>query len=119
MSARTAKHGLKRAGKAENEWNSNDSWNMSNKTRTEGAALQYARFLGKKVRIYYQDMRGTNRSLVGTIVDYDNNTLWLENGAWQGCLNCANAKISIVSTVEGWGSHTQEVEYKGNDEDVY
>lgn len=119
MSARNANHGLNLAGKAGKEWNSNEGWNMNNRIKSEGAALQYARFLGKKVRIYYQDMRGTNRSLVGTIVDYDNNTLWLENGAWQGCLNCANARISIVSTVEGWGSHEQDIEYKANDEDVF
>ena len=28
------------------------------------AAEQYERFTGKKVRIYYQDMKGTNRSLL-------------------------------------------------------
>lgn len=69
------------------------------------AAEQYERFTGKKVRIYYQDMKGTNRSLIGTITECDGDNLWMENGLWRGVLNCANAKICIISTIEGWGSH--------------
>ena len=66
------------------------------------AAEQYEHFVGKKVRIYYQDMRGTNRSLIGTITLCEGDIMWLSNGAWEGVLNCANAKICIISTCEGW-----------------
>lgn len=69
------------------------------------AAEQYDRFTGKKVRIYYQDMKGTNRSLIGTVTECDGDNMWMENGDWRGVLNCANAKICIISTIEGWGSH--------------
>lgn len=71
---------------------------------TEGcSAEQYERFVGQKVRIYYQDMRGTNRALIGTVTEVDGDNLWMENGAWHGVLNCANARICIISTIEGWG----------------
>ena len=79
-----------------------------------GAAEQYEGFLGKQVRIYYQDMRGTNRSLIGTITQCDGDNLWLENGAWRGVLNCANARICIISTTEGWSSNCT-----GNDNEDY
>ena len=75
------------------------------------SAEQYQRFIGVKVRIYYQDMRGTNRSLIGTITECDGDNLWMENGVWRGVLNCANAKICIISAIEGWGSR-DEMEYK-------
>ena len=57
--------------------------------RTGNAAEKYARLKGKQVRIYYQDLRGTHRSLIGTITDVDGDNLWLENGLWRGCLDCA------------------------------
>lgn len=83
---------------------------MNNMVRNTGnAAAKYERFLGKKVRIYYQDMRGTNRSLIGTITDINGDVLELENGVWQGSLNCANARICIVSTTEGWGQNEMEI----------
>ena len=70
---------------------------------TEGcAAEQYEDFVGKKVRIYYQDMRGTNRALIGTITHCNGDIMWMRNGEWRGVLNCANAKICIISTCEGW-----------------
>lgn len=77
---------------------------------TEGcAAEQYEDFVGEKVRIYYQDMRGTNRSLIGTITQCNGDNIWMVNGAWKGILNCANAKICIISTCEGW-EHVKEDE---------
>ena len=66
------------------------------------SAEQHESFTGKQVRIFYQDMRGTNRSLLGTITKCEGDNLGLENGAWHGVLNCANAKICIISTIEGW-----------------
>lgn len=76
------------------------------------SAEQYEDFLGEKVRIYYQDMRGTNRALVGTITECKGDNLWLSNGAWRGVLNCVNAKICIISTIEGWNS-TEENDVTG------
>lgn len=35
--------------------------------------------------------------------------MWMVNGAWKGILNCANAKICIISTCEGW-EHVKEDE---------
>lgn len=80
--------------------------------RTGNAAEKYARLKGKQVRIYYQDLRGTHRSLIGTITDVDGDNLWLENGLWRGCLDCANARICIVSTTEGWNSPESDLETK-------
>jgi hypothetical protein len=83
---------------------------------TGGAtAEQYASFLGKMVRIYYQDMRGTNRALIGEITRCEGDNLWLKNGEWHGVLNTANAKICIISTIEGWGYPRIET----NDETIY
>lgn len=76
------------------------------------SAEQYESFMGKLVRIYYQDMRGINRALIGTITKCEGDNLWLENGAWHGLLNCANAKICIISTVEGWGYPRIETNYE-------
>ena len=58
--------------------------------------------------IYYQDQRGTDRKLVGKIIEIDGDKLWLENThrhtgeLWRGCINCANCKIGIISTIQGW-----------------
>lgn len=77
---------------------------MTKKKQIAGAAEKYARLVGQQVRIYYQDMKGTHRSLIGTITDTDGDNLWLENGTWKGCLDCANARICIISTTDGWFS---------------
>lgn len=67
------------------------------------SAEQYETFVGHMVRIYYQDMKGINRSLIGIITEVSGDCLWMKNGTWRGMLNCANAKICIISMVEGWG----------------
>lgn len=88
---------------------------MAQQNKTGGnAAEYYGCFLGEKVRIFYQDLRGTNRSLIGTITDCDGDFLWLENGDWHGVLNCANAKITIISAVDGWSHTTNESNEEGN-----
>lgn len=72
------------------------------------AADDYARLLGHRVIIYYQDQRGTDRKLVGKITEIDGDRMWLENvrqdtgELWRGCLNCANSKIGLISTIQGW-----------------
>ena len=80
-------------------------------TNMMGAAGMYAPMLGKKVLIFYRDTRGTDRKMIGTITSIDGDLLWLENNdTWKGCINCANAKISIISAIDGWG--TQQLETK-------
>lgn len=72
------------------------------------AADDYARLLGHRVIIYYQDQRGTDRKLVGKIVEIDGDRLWLENvhkrtgELWRGAINCAVCHIGIISTIQGW-----------------
>lgn len=72
------------------------------------AAQDYERLLGHRVIIYYQDQRGTDRKLVGKIVEIDGDKLWLENihkhtgELWRGCINCAVCHIGIISTIQGW-----------------
>ena len=72
------------------------------------AAEDYARLLGHRVIIYYQDQRGTDRKLVGKITEIDGDKLWLENihkhtgELWRGCINCAVCHIGIISTIQGW-----------------
>lgn len=79
------------------------------------AASDYARLLGERVIIYYQDQRGTDRKLVGTITEVDGDRLWLENihkvtgDLWRGVINCANCKIGIISTVQGWGGREDDM----------
>ena len=72
---------------------------------TEGnAAEKYAEFINKKVIVYYRDMRGTGRKLYGIITEIRGDIIHMQNGEWSGMLNCANAKVSLVSTVAGWDS---------------
>lgn len=72
------------------------------------AAQDYERLLGPRVIIYYRDQRGTDRKLVGKIVEIDGDKMWLENihkrtgELWRGCINCATCSIGIVSTIQGW-----------------
>lgn len=68
-----------------------------------GAAERYSDFLGKHIIVYYRDMRGTDRKLHGILTSIKGDVLQLENGAWTGSLDCTNAKITLVSTIEGWG----------------
>lgn len=71
-------------------------------------AADYARLLGERVIIYYRDQRGTDRRLVGELVDIDGDKLWLENEhlvtgeLWRGCINCAVCSIGVISTIRGW-----------------
>lgn len=72
------------------------------------SAEDYARLLGHRVIIYYRDGRGTERKLIGKIVEVDGDRLWLENnhkvtGAlWRGAFNCSRNDITLISTIEGW-----------------
>lgn len=72
------------------------------------SAQDYERLLGHRVIIYYQDQRGTDRKLVGKITEIDGDLMWLENTRqdtgklWRGCINCANCKIGLISTIQGW-----------------
>ena len=76
------------------------------------SAQDYERLKGHRVIIYYRDQRGTDRKLIGRIVEIDGDKMWLENThkrthkrtgeLWRGCINCANCKIGIISTVQGW-----------------
>ena len=71
--------------------------------KNEGnAAEKYAEFINKEVIIYYRDMRGTDRKLYGVITEIRGDIIYMQNGEWSGMLNCANAKVSLVSTVAGW-----------------
>ena len=63
------------------------------------AAEDYARLLGHRVIIYYQDQRGTDRKLVGKIT----------GALWRGAINCANCKIGIISTIQGWGGREDDM----------
>lgn len=72
------------------------------------AAEDYARLTGHRVIIYYRDQRGTDRKLVGKIVEIDGDKIWLENThkatgeLWRGCINAAVCSIGVISTVQGW-----------------
>lgn len=81
------------------------------KTSSSGTtAERYARLKGKHVVIYYRDMRETDRTLHGILTDIDGDILWLQNGQWQGALDCAVSKVTLVSTVDGW--NVRQVETK-------
>ena len=87
------------------------------------AAQDYERLLGHRVIIYYQDQRGTDRKLVGKIVEIDGDKLWLENihkhtgELWRGCINCAVCHIGIISTIQGWSG--REATMAGSSRDAY
>lgn len=81
------------------------------KTSSSGiTAERYARLKGKHVVIYYRDMRETDRTLHGILTDIDGDILWLQNGEWQGALDCAVSRVTLVSTVDGW--NVRQVETK-------
>ena len=67
------------------------------------AADDYARLLGHRVIIYYQDERGTD------------DKLWLENvhkrtrELWRGTINCAHCQIGIISTIQGWSGKKDDM----------
>lgn len=71
------------------------------------AAEQYASFIGKNVIIYYRDMKDVDRKLYGEITNAKGDILFMQNGEWRGILNCANARVTLVSTVDGWGSNLE------------
>lgn len=84
-------------------------------------ADDYARLLGHRVVIYYTDNRGTDRKLVGKIVEIDGDRLWLENHhsetgeLWRGALNVRRNHISLISTVGGWGGKTETMTKEHDD----
>lgn len=89
---------------------------MIRETRARGtAAERYARLKGRNVIIYYRDMRDTDRNLHGTLIDTDGDILWLENGEWTGSLDCRNARVTLVSTIEGWGAKPIEIKEEGRE----
>lgn len=76
------------------------------------AAEKYAEFVNKHVIIYYRDQRGTDRKLHGTITEVRGDVMYLQNGEWSGVLDCAHARVSLVSTVSGWNRADKDIEYK-------
>ena len=82
--------------------------------RTSGkAAEKFASLQGKHVIIYYRDMRDTDRKLHGIITEVDGDILHLQNGDWNGILDCRHARISLVSTVDGWNKEIDTKEERG------
>lgn len=83
--------------------------------RKEGkAAEKYASLTGKHVIIYYRDMRDTDRKLHGVITQVEGDVIHLQNGEWSGILNCRNARVLLVSTVDGWNSREMETKEDKN-----
>ena len=45
---------------------------------------------------------------MGKITEVDGDKLWLENyhkitgDLWRGCIDCANCRIGLISTITGW-----------------
>lgn len=77
--------------------------------RTGGkAAEKYASMVGKNVIIYYRDMRDTDRKLYGVITEVAGDVIYMQNGEWNGILDCRHAKILLVSTVDGWNCKDME-----------
>jgi len=79
------------------------------------AAEQYSEFLDKRVVVYYVDEKARHRKLIGDVTRIDGDVLWMTNTnrytgeRWLCALNCANVKISIISTVEGWGGKPENI----------
>jgi len=65
--------------------------------------------VGKNVIIYYRDMRDTDRKLYGVITEVAGDVIYMQNGEWNGILNCRHARILLVSTVDGWNSKDMEM----------
>lgn len=89
---------------------------MNKKSSSGTNAERYARLKGKHVVIYYRDMREVDRTLHGILTDIEGDILWLQNGQWQGALDCAVSKVTLVSTVDGWNGkqlETKDVSFIG------
>ena len=69
----------------------------------------FARYIGKDVVIFYNDVGSEVRKLFGRIVAIEANVIHLDNPAsgWRGCINCETCRIGQISTLEGWGNRLE------------
>jgi hypothetical protein len=78
------------------------------------AQYLYKDYIGKEVVIFYRDVYGTSRKMVGIINKIDHNIIHLRSNitSWSGIINCDVCSVGNICTKEGWGRLTTEMETK-------
>ena len=73
----------------------------------------YSGFIGKDVIVFYEDVKGTSRKMIGIITRIDRNVIFMRSSVngWSGVINCDICHIANISTREGWGAY-REIETK-------
>lgn len=78
------------------------------------AQYLYKDYIGKEVVVFYRDVYGTSRKMVGIINKIDHNIIHLRSNitSWSGIINCDVCSVGNICTKEGWGKLTTEMETK-------
>lgn len=78
------------------------------------AQYLYKDYIGKEVVVFYRDVYGTSRKMVGIINKIDHNIIHLRSNitSWSGIINCDVCSVGNICTREGWGKLTTEMETK-------
>jgi hypothetical protein len=78
------------------------------------AQYLYKDYIGKEVVVFYRDVYGTSRKMVGIINKIDHNIIHLRSNitSWSGIINCDVCSVGNICTKEGWGRLTTEMETK-------
>ena len=78
------------------------------------AQYLYSDYIGKEVVVFYRDVYGTSRKMVGIINKIDHNIIHLRSNitSWSGIINCDVCSVGNICTKEGWGRLTTEMETK-------
>lgn len=78
------------------------------------AQYLYKDYIKKEVVVFYRDVYGTSRKMVGIITKIDRNIIHLRSAStcWRGIINCDVCAIGNICTKEGWGRYTEKMETK-------
>jgi hypothetical protein len=78
------------------------------------AQYLYKDYIGKEVVVFYRDVYGTSRKMVGIINKIDHNIIHLRSNitSWSGIINCDVCSVGNICTKEGWGRLITEMETK-------
>ena len=78
------------------------------------AQYLYSDYIGKDVVVFYRDVFGTCRKMVGIITKIDRNIIHLRSAStcWRGIINCDVCAIGNICTKEGWGRYAETMETK-------
>ena len=73
------------------------------------AQYLYLDYIGKDVVVFYRDIYGTSRKMMGIITKINHNIIHLHSSSttWSGIINCDVCLVGNICTREGWGKLTE------------